>query len=75
MQIRVGNDRLLIAYSADIAIFVHLPWRAEIRRGCSVDGSRMAENRTPHKKEWMDNIFDPRHIARSIVTLLIELRN
>ena len=46
---------------ADIAIFVHLPWGPEIRQGPSLDGSRTAENRAPHKKEWVDNIFGPWH--------------
>ena len=49
---------------ADTAIFVHLPWRAEIRQGRSVDDSRTADCRAPRKKEWVDNIFDPRHGSR-----------
>jgi len=47
-----------------IAIFVHLPWMAEIRQAPSVVGSRMAVFRAPHKKEWVDNIFDPWHVSR-----------
>ena len=42
-----------------VAIFVHPPWRAEIRQGYSADASRMPDYRAPHTKEWVDSIFDP----------------
>ena len=49
---------------ADVAIFVHLPRRAEIRQGRLANASKMAVYRTPHKKQWVDNIFDPWHGSR-----------
>jgi len=56
------------ACSADTAILVLLLRRTEIRQGSSANASRTADYRSPHKKQWVDNIFDPWHSSRPIAT-------